>query len=133
MKILILEYKGKTKKYKVCENDFKRITNFQNNIGYQKNRKEIKEFIRKYITEKKKGNYNFSLKYPIDYRYLSFNHITTLKLIWKINKTLKIGKIQNALNDFKINLHIANIKFIDFCECSELKRQNEKRLSLAWE
>ena len=85
---------------------------------------------------KKKSNYadyNFSLKYPIDYRYLSFNHQKTLRIIGKINKVLGIGKIQNALNDFKINLHIANIRFCRFCECRELKRQDKIRLAMAWE
>ena len=72
------------------------------------------------------SDYIFSLKYPIDYRYLSFNHITTLKLIWKINKVLKIGKIQNALNDFKINLHIANIRFMQFCECKQIKKYDKE-------
>jgi len=83
---------------------------------------------------KKKSNYAdyiLSLKYPIDYRYLSFNHITTLKLIWKINKVLKIGKIQNALNDFKINLHISHIRFLEFCSCKEIKKQ-EKEFYKNW-
>jgi hypothetical protein len=79
------------------------------------------------------ADYILSLKYPIDYRYLSFNHITTLKLIWKINKTLKIGKIQNALNDLRIDLIVFNVRFLEFCSCKEIKKQDKIRLNEAWE
>ena len=77
------------------------------------------------------SNYILSLNYPIDYRYLSFNHQNTLRIIVKIQKP--IWKIQNALSSKLVKIQVSYIKFINFCECSELKRQNEKRLSLAWE
>ena len=79
----------------------------------------------------KYDNYNFTLKNPIDYRYLSFNHLTILKKLWTIQKPF--NKIQNNLNDFKINLHILNIKFLSFCECKEIKKQDKIRLSFALE
>ena len=133
-------YKGKYRNYKICDNVNKRLTEFQHLISNNEDDpinivygKQLSYFIKTRITEKKKDSYNFSLKYPIDFRYLSFNHTTTLKLIGNIKKVLKIGKIQNALNDFKINLHIANIKFCSFCECRELKRQDKIRLIEAWE
>ena len=79
------------------------------------------------------SDYIFSLKYPIDYRYLSFNHTTTLKLIGKIRKVLKIGKIQNALNDLRIDLIVFNVRFLEFCSCKEIKKQDKLELSEAWE
>ena len=133
-------YKGKYRNYKISDNVNERLIEFQHLISNNEDDpinivygKQLGYFIKTRITEKKKDSYNFSLKYPIDYRYLSFNHTTTLKLIGNTKKVLKIGKIQNALNSFKINLHIANIKFCSFCECRELKRQDKIRLIEAWE
>ena len=83
---------------------------------------------------KKKSNYAdyiLSLKYPIDYRYLSFNHQNTLRIIVKIQKP--IWKIQNALSSKLVKIQVSYIKFINFCECRELKRQNKIRLDMAWE
>ena len=53
-------------------------------------------------------DYNFTLKNPIDFRYLSFNHFTTIvkKSYWN---------------------------FLSFCECKEIKKQDKIRLSFALE
>jgi len=66
------------------------------------------------------------------YRYLSFNHKTTLNIIFKIMLTgekIKIGKL-NALNTiFKKSYW----NFLNFCECKELQKQNKIRLNEAYE
>lgn len=76
---------------------------------------------------KKKPNYDdyrFCLKDPIDYRYLSFNHFTTWKMIVKIQKPYWI--IQNALSSKLLIIKKVYWKFLNFCECKQIKKYDKE-------
>lgn len=70
------------------------------------------------------ADYNFSLKYPIDYRYLSFNHFTIWKLIGKIKKPFWI--IQNTLSSKLLIIKKVYWKFLNFCECKQIKKYDKE-------
>ena len=86
----------------------------------------LKQFLIK-LPLKKKPNYSdykFSIKYPIDYRYLSFNHLTTLKVIFKI-----IQKKDKVVIKFKI-ISLDLSKAFKLCSLTEYMNKSKYLKSL---
>tara|TARA_R110000824_G_scaffold164916_1_gene341381 strand:- start:487 stop:762 length:276 start_codon:yes stop_codon:yes gene_type:complete len=77
-------------------------------------------------------DYNFTLKNPIDFRYLSFNHFTTMKIMFKIKYGI-VKKIQKTLRHKLLIVKKSYWNFLSFCECKEIKKQDKIRLSFALE
>mgnify|MGYP001107574423 CR=1 FL=1 len=89
----------------------------------------LKQFLIK-LPLKKKPNYSdykFSIKYPIDYRYLSFNHTTILKVIGNIRSPfVKISYFSHKFLSFKY------YGFLKFLHCKTQKAIIKAEINYSW-
>ena len=73
--------------------------------------------------------YKFSVRHPIDYRYLSFTHQTTLSIIFKMKE-----RWRRLTKPVKVTYFWARYyywKCESFIECKEVKRQDKEIMELS--
>ena len=80
--------------------------------------------------------YKFSVRHPIDYRYLSFTHQTTLDIIYKIRRPWNRLIDANGYHGNRIDrayfwTRYYYWKFEWFITCKEIKRQDKEIMELS--
>ena len=73
--------------------------------------------------------YNFSMRYPIDYRYLSFKHPRVLFIIFDMKKAWR--KLTNPAKVTYRKVRYYYWKVEGLLECKEVKRQDKEIMEMS--
>ena len=81
--------------------------------------------------------YNFSVRRPIDYRYLSFKHPRILHIIYKIRRPWNRLIDANGYHGNRIDRTYRRVRYYywkgeGFLECKEVKRQYKEAMEMSY-